>query len=146
MTSREIPQHPKKPFDGTWMSDEQVKALNPLQFMWADLSARQDKLWSDNAEEWTPPPSEGNPDRIPAPEDLEQIHELFKWTDNMAGFVRRPEGMAWIEIELMLASLGKFMHWARSRPPIDPHYRFRIDAPLDPNDNEVPDTIPKDWE
>jgi hypothetical protein len=146
MTSPEIPEHPTEPFDGTWMSDEQVKSLNRVQFMWADLTEAQTLLWADNAEEWVPPPLENKPDRIPAPDQLDQIRGLFDWIDAMAGYVRRPGGMAWIEIELMLASLGQFMDWARSNPPIDSHYRYRIDAPRDPDDSEVPDHLPTDWE
>ena len=46
MTSPEIPEHPTEPFDGTWMSDEQVKSLNRVQFMWADLTEAQTLLTS----------------------------------------------------------------------------------------------------
>ena len=128
------------------MSDEQVKALTPEQFTWADLTESQNLLWSAYAKEVTPAPSEARPDRIPAPEYQQQIKELFDWVDSMHEFVRRPQGMAWVEIETMMAALTNFMRWVESDPPVDFYYRYRIDAPLDPNDSEVPDTVPKDWE
>lgn len=90
-------------------------------------------------------PLEARPERVPAPQDLEKIKSLFKWIDSMHDNVRTPWGMSWIEIELMLASLGQIMDWAHSDPPIQPRYRYRIDAPLDPN-AQAPDHLPQDWE
>ena len=62
----------------------------------------------------------------------------------MNDFVRRPAGMSWIEINTMLASLHQLMKWADSNPPIDPMYRYRIDAPMDPH-AEAPDHMPEEW-
>lgn len=150
MTSREIPQNPTRPFDARSFSDEQIKSLTPEQFLWADCTEAQTLMWSKSVENapWVTqiqPPSEGNPDYIPAADQIEQIRSLFEWVDTMATFVRRPQGMAWIEIELMLASLHKLMDWATSDPPINKRYRYRVDAPLDPDDSEVPDHLPEDW-
>jgi hypothetical protein len=150
----QIPARPTHPFDATHLTDEQVAALTPAQLGWADLSETQ---WYALGHHWKAnwkanplgpdmrPPLEARPERIPAPEDLEKIKSLFKWIDFMHDQVRSPWGMAWIEIELALASLGRLMDWAHSNPPIQPRYRYRIDAPLDPN-AQAPDHLPQDWE
>lgn len=91
------------------------------------------------------PPLEANPERVPAPQDLEKIETLFKWVDFMHDSVRRPWGMAWIEVQIMLASLQQIRDWSESDPPIHKGYRYRIDAPLDPN-AQAPDHLPEDWE
>lgn len=90
------------------------------------------------------PPLEARPERIPAPEDLEKIKSLFRWIDFMHDEVRTPWGIPWIEIQLMLASLQETRDWVESSPDISPRYRYRIDAPLDP-DAQAPDHLPEGW-
>jgi hypothetical protein len=143
----EIPAKPTKPFDATHLTDEQVAALTPAQLGWADLSdaqwralERHHPLGPD-----TRAPLEARPERVPAPEDLEKIESLFKWIDFMHDQVRSPWGVPWIEIQLMMASLSQLTDWVASDPPIQPRYRYRIDAPLDP-DAQAPDHLPQDWE
>jgi hypothetical protein len=140
------PAKPTKPWDARHLTDDQVAALTPAWLTWADLTERQ--VQAPMARPLGPDtraPSEARPDRIPAPADLEQIKSLFRWVDSMHEFVRRPQGMAWVEIQLMLASCGQMMDWSASDPPISRHYRYRIDAPLDP-DEQAPDHVPEDWE
>jgi hypothetical protein len=90
------------------------------------------------------PPLEARPERIPSPQDLEKIKALFQWIDYIHEEVRTPWGIPWIEIQILLASLGQIIDWARSDPPIDSRYRYRIDAPMNPHP-EVPDNIPEEW-
>lgn len=136
----EIPTEPTRPFDARHLTDEEVLKLNPAQIKHAELTDDQ----------WTVilaarAPLEARPDRIPAPEDLEKIKRLFNWVDFMHDHVRSPWGMAWVEVEIMLASLSQLTEWAASNPPIHKNYRYRIDAPLDP-DAQAPDHLPEDWE
>ena len=139
MTS-EIPAEPTQSFDARHLTDEEVLKLNPAQMKHAELSEEQ----------WTVilaarAPLEARPDRIPALEDLEKIESLFKWIDFMHDQVRSPWGMAWIEIQLMMASGSELLDWIASDPSIHRLYRYRIDAPLDP-DAQTPDHLPEDWE
>lgn len=143
----EIPSEPTSPFDGSSLTDDQVQALTQQQLLWVDLT---DKQWIALTDyqlanpQPVGPPHEHNPDYIPAPEHLEEIRGFFRWIDTMHEGVRTPSGMAWIEVQLLLASLGKWMQWARSEPPINPHYRYRIDAPMNP-DATVSDYLPEEW-
>jgi len=82
---------------------------------------------------------------VPSPEDLVKIESLFHWIDYMHDSVRRPWGMSWIEIQLLLASIQEIRDWAASDPPIHRLYRYRIDAPLDPNAT-FDDHLPQGWE
>jgi hypothetical protein len=138
--SSEIPIKPTTYFDGTHLTDKEVLALTPAQLPWATLTDRQ---WDVRINARAP--FEQSPDRIPSPENLEQIKSLFDWVDFMHKQVRTPWGMAWIEIEVMLASFGQLKEWAESNPDINRRYRYRIDAPLDP-DAQAPDHLPQDWE
>ena len=88
---------------------------------------------------------EGRPEYIPSPEDMAKIHRLFQWVDSMHGFVRRPQGMAWVEMQAMMFGLHELVEWVDSGPKINGRYRFRIDAPMDP-EAQVPDHLPKEWE
>jgi hypothetical protein len=142
----EIPVKPTRPFDARHLTDEQVAALTPTQLGWADLSERQVKALSAvPLGPDTRAPLEARPERVPAPQDLEKIESLFRWVDFMHERVRGPWGMAWVEIELMLASIQEIRDWSTTNPPINSRYRYRIDAPLDP-DAQAPDHLPQDWE
>jgi len=63
----------------------------------------------------------------------------------MHGLVRRPVGMSWIEMQIMLFSLHDMVEWVYSDPQIDPSFRYRIDTPMDP-DAQFPDYLPAGWE
>jgi len=136
----EIPVEPTQSFDARHLTDEEVLKLNPAQMMHAELSEEQ----------WTVilaarAPLEARPERVPAPEDLEKIKRLFNWIDFMHDRVRSPWGMAWIEVQMMMASGSELLEWMTSDPPIHRLYRYRIDAPLDP-DAQAPDHLPHSWE
>lgn len=141
------PKNPKGPFDGKHLSDAEVLALTKIQIVWVDLDDHQWKMLLDReaSNPHIPAKSEARPEHIPAPEHQAKIKRLFDWIDSMYENVRRPEGMPWIEIQLRLASLHQLMEWVNSDPPISRYFRFRIDAPMDPNDNVVPDHPPEDW-
>lgn len=142
-----IPDQPSSPFDASGLTDEQLFNLSYRQRVWADMTDEQHMALSDHEGEKVQPvspPHEGKPQYIPTRDELAKVHRLFQWVDGMHDHVRRPYGMAWAEIELMLASLRQLMEWAESNPPIDPRYRYRIDAPMDP-DAKAPDHLPKDW-
>ena len=136
----EIPAEPTRSFDARHLTDEEVLRLTPAQIMYAELSEEQWKVRLAARA-----PLEANPERIPAPEDLEKVKSLFGWIDAMHDRVHGPWGVAWVEVEVMLASLSQLMDWAASDPPIHKNYRYRIDAPLDP-DAQAPDHLPEDWE
>ena len=91
------------------------------------------------------PPSEFGPQYIPSPEHRTQIMALFEWVDSIHGLVRRPGGMAWLEMQIMLFSLHDMVQWVYSDPEIDPNFRYRIDTPMNP-DAQVPDYLPEGWE
>jgi hypothetical protein len=136
----EIPVEPTRSFDARHLTDEEVLRLTPGQIMYAELSEEQWKVRLAARA-----PLEANPERVPAPEDLEKIKSLFGWIDAMHDRVHSPWGVAWVEVEIMLSSLSQLMEWAASDPPIHKNYRYRIDAPLDPN-AQAPDHLPEDWE
>ena len=141
----EPPVDPHEPWDGRKLTDKQLLGLAPRQAAWAELTARQwDVLAATPVTYRRRPPVEMSPDRIPNPSDQAKIKRIFDWVDQMSTKVRQPQGMAWVEIHLMMASLGHLMDWSNSDPPINPHYRYRIDTPMDVHP-EVPDTIPEEW-
>jgi len=88
-------------------------------------------------------PLEANPDRIPPPEDVERLKDLFAMVDEMHLQVHSPWGMSWVAIQAALVSLRSTFEWANDAR-ISHRYRYRIDAPLDPQ-AQVPDEIPKEW-
>jgi hypothetical protein len=146
MDFSEIPARPTKPFDARHLTDEQLAALTPAQLGWADLSEQQVKtLMAIPLGPDARAPLEANPERVPAPEDLEKLKTLFDWIDTLHDRVRSPWGMAWIEIQLMMAGGSELFEWIASDPPIHRLYRYRIDAPLDP-DARTPDHLPSSWE
>lgn len=91
------------------------------------------------------PPYENRPEQIPSPKDVDMIQRLFEWVDAMHDFVRRPQGMAWVEVQAMLFGLHDLTEWVTSGPPINARYRYRIDTPMDP-EGHAPDHLPKEWD
>lgn len=81
---------------------------------------------------------------LPSPDDLAKIKSFYNWIDGMHDRVRGSWGSSWVEIQLMVASATDLLDWVASNPDINPRYRYRIDAPMDP-DTEVPDHLPDDW-
>lgn len=142
-----VPDKPTSPFDGTDLTDEEVRGLDQQQLVWVDLTDTQWITLTDYQMANPPPagpPHEYNTDHIPAPEQVQKVREFFQWIDTMHKGVRKPGGMAWIEMQLLLVSLTKWMDWAQSEPNIDGRYRYRIDTPMDP-DAQAPDHLPEDW-
>jgi hypothetical protein len=136
----EIPAEPTQSFDARHLTDEEVRKLTTAQIAYAELSEEQ---WAVRLAERAP--LEARPERMPAPEDLERIRRLFRWIDFLHDQVRSPWGMAWVEIQLMMASGTELLDWIASDPPVNRLYRYRIDAPLDP-DARTPDHLPSSWE
>jgi len=75
------------------------------------------------------PPSEFERQDLPSPEHQAQIKALFEWVDSMHGLVRRPVGMSWIEMQIMLFSLHDMVEWVYSDPQIDPEFPLPPSTP-----------------
>jgi len=149
--SSKIPENPSQPFDGSHLTDDEVRRLTKAQWTWAQLTDAQYRVFGQKLTEdeiTNPPPprafSEAVPERIPAPEELNQIKELFGWIDWMHDKIRQPSGMTWVEVQLSMNGASQLLDWVNSDPPIDRLYRYRIDSPMDPN-AQVPDHMPEEW-